>query len=998
MRSDRPRGGPQQPHPTRFSFNNRQQLLNITRLQSFASTLTPLQIRGLIPNDKPQPSPKTVLDTGSPPPSLYEEDLRPTLAPGGQKPPEELISIMQNIIGPSISVEELTILLLGAGNDVQIALNHWAQRQESRESSGSTSPSIDEVSALERVISEVGEEIECSLCLAYFDNPISLDCLHSFCSSCVERIADDDSVTCPTCSVVTPLEDGITSLAQNRYLANIVDMIKNAPMRKCGGCQKTSISAFCKNCRQFLCADCNQEIHSEPSKKRHRVRKFGPEKRSPVSCIEETSSDSVELKKRIEYDSCQPMFQEWIDGLWMTPFRFKQSISTEKFRLLYLPYYHFQVSATVHCRYEYLMEDYSSTVRVRWQQKAESSHQNVDFFVPAYGLDGLPGRDFFEPIDPTSISECEASLNEATDIYPFRVDVHEAWESHWREKMNFDQEERCKRQTGGRIRSFQMTSHVHEKSSRRVFLPVYMCTYRYLGIDYYFAINAATGAVNGERPHSTLKPMLTGLSILQCIAVLHRFVVESVGPVKLHDACSTDTMLKKSKNTPDFQPVRDPLFIFASFLASSQSPPPIQHPPLHEIARTSSSSRMIPIKRFRKEKIESLTPPSFEIEGKKLRIGRNDLSKDDRRISRKHLVIRVEDGIAFARSVGTNTCYISKAGGIQKQMAKSVKQEVQPGDTIYLLKEEYPVQIERRSGGAEHNEMSSTQNSVIDSGSEIMDSEEDSPGNTTVMLGSGNHTPRSPLSNARLSPNLDANAAAYQLIQKMDRSRTMDRDDEVESEASGYSDDDHSDDDDFATKFSRLRKRVEAELEQCSEAADQMEKLAERIAMFHSGVQLRKELLCSTSKLSTLSIDTLKLEMQVIERDRSMSVHQEYKPDPVAILMRNTSLSPRMMASDGSVGAPAITKEQMQRRDATSLPPPTGEAVIFHIPIFLGVFLTVHPAVAQQTSHPEIKRGRAPSMGVKKSSGLRAWSQAHFNTARPKARPKSVEFSHSVVD
>jgi len=511
--NDRPGGGAGR-LPARFPLNNtNNSFLNIARLTSFAPTLplhmnTRNMLSPLVLHSKPQNTPTTISDDRSPPPPV-DEDLMPSYV--DTRTQVELVAVMQSIIGPSTSVEELTALLLGAGHNVQIALNHWAQRQESRGSSGSTSPSLDEVSPLERVISEVGEEIECRLCMAYFDNPVSLACLHTFCSSCVEKIANERSVTCPTCQVDTPLDSGVQGLAQNHYLSNIVDMIKHAPMRKCAGCQKTSISAFCKNCRQFLCTECNLRIHAEPSNARHRVRRFGQDKRSP-------------LKKRIELEACEPMFNEWLDSLWMTPFMFKQSINLEKFRLLYLPYHFFEVSATVHCLYEYQTDHHSPGVRVKWQHTAESSQQNVDFFAPAYGMDRLPGRHFFDHLDPRSITECEASLGEATDIHPFITTPVEAWENNWKEKLNAEQEDRCSKEHG-RIRNFRMTCHIHQKSSRRVFFPVYMCRYRYLGVYYHFAINAATGAVHGERPHSTLKPMLTGLSILQCLALVHRVIV-----------------------------------------------------------------------------------------------------------------------------------------------------------------------------------------------------------------------------------------------------------------------------------------------------------------------------------------------------------------------------------------------------------------------------------------------------------------------------------------
>jgi len=160
----------------------------------------------------------------------------------------ELLSTMQSIVGSKTPTEDLEILLLGAGDNLHIALNHWAQRQESRSSSGSTSPSLDEVSPLERVICEVEEEIECQICQAYFTNPVSLSCLHTFCLACVEPLVQEESVKCPVCEYETDLDErGVDGLNQNHYLANIVGMLKNAPTRKCARCLKMTVSAFCKH-------------------------------------------------------------------------------------------------------------------------------------------------------------------------------------------------------------------------------------------------------------------------------------------------------------------------------------------------------------------------------------------------------------------------------------------------------------------------------------------------------------------------------------------------------------------------------------------------------------------------------------------------------------------------------------------------------------------------------------------------------------------------------
>ena len=58
------------------------------------------------------------------------------------------------------------------------------------------------------------EEIICPMCIGIFDNPRSLQCLHSYCENCLSGLlrasAVNDSIDCPECRVQTAVpEEGI---------------------------------------------------------------------------------------------------------------------------------------------------------------------------------------------------------------------------------------------------------------------------------------------------------------------------------------------------------------------------------------------------------------------------------------------------------------------------------------------------------------------------------------------------------------------------------------------------------------------------------------------------------------------------------------------------------------------------------------------------------------------------------------------------------------------
>uniref|UniRef100_A0A8C3S9H7 RING-type domain-containing protein n=1 Tax=Chelydra serpentina TaxID=8475 RepID=A0A8C3S9H7_CHESE len=65
------------------------------------------------------------------------------------------------------------------------------------------------------------DELTCPICLDYFKDPVSLDCDHSFCRSCITQFwgAFAPDVSCPQCRAIFPQRN----LRLNRQLRNIVE-------------------------------------------------------------------------------------------------------------------------------------------------------------------------------------------------------------------------------------------------------------------------------------------------------------------------------------------------------------------------------------------------------------------------------------------------------------------------------------------------------------------------------------------------------------------------------------------------------------------------------------------------------------------------------------------------------------------------------------------------------------------------------------------------------
>ena len=128
--------------------------------------------------------------------------------------------------------------------------------------------------AASSLLEQIGDFLECQICLDSFKRPKVLQCLHTFCQDCLFRMAPSghDVVVCPTCREHTPLQgEGVADLKNNFVLANLLDLVTSiqkpldelpcgAPTETtytCSNCEDNSpASSRCLNCCEFLCEDC----------------------------------------------------------------------------------------------------------------------------------------------------------------------------------------------------------------------------------------------------------------------------------------------------------------------------------------------------------------------------------------------------------------------------------------------------------------------------------------------------------------------------------------------------------------------------------------------------------------------------------------------------------------------------------------------------------------------------------------------------------------------
>nr|XP_033781021.1 E3 ubiquitin-protein ligase TRIM39-like [Geotrypetes seraphini] len=104
------------------------------------------------------------------------------------------------------------------------------------------------------------EEVSCSICLDYFTDPVSLDCGHNFCRSCITQSwqGKDTNFPCPQCSETSQHRN----LRANRQLVNVTEMVKKLSQctKEENLCQEHEerLKLFCEKDQKAICVICRE--------------------------------------------------------------------------------------------------------------------------------------------------------------------------------------------------------------------------------------------------------------------------------------------------------------------------------------------------------------------------------------------------------------------------------------------------------------------------------------------------------------------------------------------------------------------------------------------------------------------------------------------------------------------------------------------------------------------------------------------------------------------
>ncbi|XP_030055760.1 E3 ubiquitin-protein ligase TRIM39-like isoform X1 [Microcaecilia unicolor] len=107
------------------------------------------------------------------------------------------------------------------------------------------------------------DEASCSICLDYFTDPVTTDCGHNFCRSCITQSWEgrDTNFPCPQCRAMSPQRN----LRPNRQLANMTEMVKNLSQtsvrpKEENLCEEheEKLKLFCEEDQKMICIICRE--------------------------------------------------------------------------------------------------------------------------------------------------------------------------------------------------------------------------------------------------------------------------------------------------------------------------------------------------------------------------------------------------------------------------------------------------------------------------------------------------------------------------------------------------------------------------------------------------------------------------------------------------------------------------------------------------------------------------------------------------------------------
>lgn len=309
------------------------------------------------------------------------------------------------------------------------------------------------------------------------------------------------------------LEDFLASNSQHEEQMEVTQV-------KCDGCH--AVNTFNPKTVSDKCAFCGSPlvVKSASTSKMHR-----PEYVLPFG---------------IDGPKASGNFKQWLSALWFAPNDLKHYADTAKgLNGVYLPFWTFDCSTDSSYSGQ-RGEDYTvsetytanengknvtrtrDVTKTRWYS-ASGRVNNVfdDILVEATQSLKKDKLRSLEPWDVKNLVTYDDKYLSGFRTESFALDLKSGYEEA-KSRMEPVIESTIRQDIGGDRQTIHSVSTTYRNPSfKHILLPVWLSAYRYNNKVYQFLINARTGEVQGERPYSTIKIVLTVLGGLVLAAVLY---------------------------------------------------------------------------------------------------------------------------------------------------------------------------------------------------------------------------------------------------------------------------------------------------------------------------------------------------------------------------------------------------------------------------------------------------------------------------------------------
>ncbi|XP_072094859.1 zinc-binding protein A33-like [Mobula birostris] len=162
-------------------------------------------------------------------------------------------------------------------------------------------------------VESLSEEAICPICLDFFTDPVSLECAHNFCRSCITRCWErEERNSCPECGEVF----ADRTLRVNRALANLAEKARNLNLNPKGKESKLhceeheeELKLFCETDKTLICLICRDA-------QEHREHRFMPIKEAVKIYKDQLKSSLDSLtKKKSDFQEKEQQQKEKISGV-----------------------------------------------------------------------------------------------------------------------------------------------------------------------------------------------------------------------------------------------------------------------------------------------------------------------------------------------------------------------------------------------------------------------------------------------------------------------------------------------------------------------------------------------------------------------------------------------------------------------------------------------------------------------------------------------------------